>query len=178
MNRIRTAPRIILSLLLLAGLAAAALLAASPVLAGEGDGIPAVHESRPVTVYAPAPGQQISLSRVREFAVTFSRFQDSPALWYQVRLYMPANPDGSERFIEYRYNPDDDRDMVRRNPTLRTQTGLFEAGMTVRVVVTPMGASEKLLAEYPGTFKPTGLAMEYYAPLAPPSKPVTFIILP
>jgi hypothetical protein len=147
------------------------LVAAVPQLAKADEG-----EGEPVTVLEPAPGQVISLAQNLEFFITWTRYPD--VLWYQVRVYMPPDTDGTERFIEHRFNPDTDNDWRREEPHLMFNTGLLPIDAECYVVVRPYGPSERMLAEYTEDYMPTGLTMDYYVPLAPPSEPVTFTVIP
>jgi hypothetical protein len=104
------------------------------------------------------------------------------ALWYRVQVFLPQDapewefdpPEASQwEFIEFRYDPDTYIDIQRRDPRMKIDAGLLVDGYDHQIVVTPMGATEELLAEY-GEHPPTGLPLENYVALSAPSEPVTF----
>jgi hypothetical protein len=164
---------ITVGLIFLAGLAVSAPQIARAYVGGGDCPVPG---DAPVTVLEPVAGEEIILFQRPDFRVSWTCYTN--ALWYQVRIYRPPDPEtGAERFVEFRYNPDADDDWRRDQPSLIVATGLLDLFAEHTVVVTPMGPSEKMLAEYTGDYMPTGLPMEYYVPLAEPSEPVTFRVV-
>jgi hypothetical protein len=122
----------------------------------------------PVTVLQPVEGD--SVQGWDYFQAMWTNYPD--VLWYRVQVFLPQEVAEYE-YIEFRYDPDTFIDIERRDPRMFIDAGLLVGGYDHQIVVTPMGATEELLAEY-GEHPPTGLPLENYVPLSEPSDPVTF----
>jgi hypothetical protein len=132
----------------------------------------------PVTILQPVEGE--SVQGWDYFHAMWTSYPD--VLWYRVQIFLPQDAPQWEfepsiasqwEFVEFRYDPDTFVDIQRRDPRMWIDAGLLVDGYDHQIVVTPMGATEELLAEY-GENPPTGLELERYVPLSEPSAPVTF----
>jgi hypothetical protein len=121
----------------------------------------------PETVLLPAEGD--SVQGWDYFLAMWTSYPD--VLWYRVQIFLPE--EAEYEFIEFRYEPDTFVEIARRDPRMWIDAGLLEGGYDHQIVVTPMGPTEALLAEY-GENPPTGLPLENYVALGEPSEPVTF----
>lgn len=131
----------------------------------------------PLRVLEPVEGTALSIFQTPEFRVSWTCVYD--ALWYQVRIYMPDDENG-QRYVEFRYNPDEDDDWQRDQPSLLVATGLLDVDAEHQIVVAAYGGNEKFWSEYDEDYYPlpTGLDLSYYEALTPPSEPVTIRVLP
>ena len=124
--------------------------------------------STPVTILQPVEGD--SMQGWDYFPTMWSSYPD--VLWYRVQIFLPQEAAEYE-YIAFRYAPDTFVEIQRRDPRMLIDAGLLVGGYDHQMIVTPMGATDELLAEY-GENPPTGLPLERYVPLSDPSEPVTF----
>jgi hypothetical protein len=171
---------VLLAIGILIGLAT---LAPQAARAGDDGPVTAVP---PVTILAPEEGTTVSAWG--EFEVVWTRFPD--VLWYNVQVYVPSPevipPDRNglldfddglgTLYRSFRYEPDQYLDVRRHNPRMKIDATLLQSGYPARLVITPMGPTEALIAEYGERNPPTGLAMSWYVPLSPPSAPRTIFV--
>ena len=170
---------------LLALLALVALTVSVFHIAQADDDGPVWYET-PVTILEPEDGAVFDAWV--EFQVMWTRYPN--VLWYNVQVFVPSPeviPPDREGLLDFddglgalyrsfRYVPDQYLDARRHYPRIMVDATLLQSGYPARIVVTPMGPTEALLAQYGEEDLPTGLAMSNYRPLSPPSDPVTIFI--
>jgi hypothetical protein len=113
-----------------------------------------------------------------DFRLMWTRYPDpdNEMLFYYVQVFVPdpevydpneqglIDQDDGEGvlFRAFRYVPDRDRDALRCNPVMIVNAPLLQMGYPSTIIITPMGATDELKAQY--------------KPLAEPNEPHTIMV--
>ncbi len=128
-----------------------------------------------LTILEPAAG--VPVASGIEFRLMWTRYPDpdNEFLFYYVEVFAtdPEAADSKVLYQDFRYVPERDRDSLRCNPVMKANSP--PGGQPFTVIITPMGVTDELKAEFPDKDAdiPLDRPMDQYKVLAESNEPYT-----